>query len=75
MLPNYNMFRLNISMKLPVIFFREVVFEESLVRLQILTEGLLIVLNDKIKIIVHLQYRKGFLVLVSEKRNGNIILF
>ena len=69
------MFRLNISMKLPVIFFREVVFEESLVRLQILTEGLLIVLNDKIKIIVHLQYRKGFLVLVSEKRNGNIILF
>ena len=50
-------------------------FEESLVRLQILTEGLLIVLNDKIKIIVHLQYRKGFLVLVSEKRNGNILLF
>ena len=32
-------------------------------------------LNDKITIIVNLQYRKGFLVLVSEKRNGNIILF
>ena len=30
--------------------------------------NLSILLNDKITIIVHLQYRKGFLVLVSERK-------